>query len=265
LDTATGHLSAIMDGTFATALRTGAMSAIASDALAQPSASVLGVVGCGAQSVTQCHALCRVRPIRTILAYDCEPAAAASFPARIAFLGVPVSTVDKAHLGRLLETSEILCTCTSEAPGNGPLFEDFKNQPGLHINAVGSDFPEKFELPIALLRRSFVCPDFRAQALLEGECQQLPPEAVSHDLAALLRVPELQRSLRGELTVFDSTGHAYADYLTGLLFLECAESMGLGVDVDLEVSPSDPKDPYSFLQKSALAEFSNRRIGIASP
>jgi ornithine cyclodeaminase len=263
-DTTTGHLSGIMDGTFATALRTGAMSAIATDALAEHKDSCLGMIGCGAQAVTQCHALSRVLPIRAIVAYDRDPSAASSFGRRIDFLGIPVNTVDETDLSTLLESADVLCTCTSEAPGNGPLFADFRNKPGLHINAVGSDLPDKFELPVDLLRRSFVCPDFLAQALVEGECQQLEPGAVSIDLSALLRLPDLQRTLRSELTVFDSTGHAYADYIAGLLFLEYAESMGLGADVDLECAPPDPQDPYSFLNKPEFAEFTSRTADTAS-
>jgi ornithine cyclodeaminase len=262
-DTTTGHLSGIMDGTFATALRTGAMSAIATAALAEQKATCLGVIGCGAQAVTQCHALSRVLPIRSIIAYDLDPSATSSFGRRIGFLRVPVRTVQKAELATLLESADVLCTCTSEEPGKGPLFADFKNKPGLHINAVGSDFPGKFELPVALLRRSFVCPDFRAQALVEGECQQLAPGEVAVELSDLLRSPELQCARRGALTVFDSTGHAYADYVTGLLFLEHAEAMGLGADVELECAPPDPKNPYSFLAKPAFTESASRRAGAA--
>lgn len=254
-DTATGHLSAIMDGTFATALRTGAMSAVATDALAEHRNSRLGVVGCGAQAVTQCHAVSRVRPVRAIVAYDRDLATAKSFARRVAFLGIPVKTVPNDGLVQLLASSDILCTCTSEAPGKGPLFADFNNQPGLHINAVGSDFPGKFELPVSLLRRGFVCPDFRDQALAEGECQQLNSEEVTTDLSALLRSPEVQRAQQAQLTIFDSTGHAFADYVTGLLFTEYAESMGLGVEIELECAPPDPKDPYSFLNKNQFLEF----------
>lgn len=260
-DTSTGHLTGLMDGTFATALRTGAMSAVATVALAERRDTCLGVIGCGAQAVTQCHALSRVLPIRSIVASDRDPAAAASFARRIGFLGLPVKTVDKTDLVPLLESADVLCTCTSEAPGKGPLFADFKNKPGLHINAVGSDFPGKFELPVDLLRRSFVCPDFRDQALVEGECQQLAPDTVSVDLSAVLRSPELQRAKRGELTVFDSTGHAYSDYLTGLLFAEYAEAMGLGTEVELECAPPDPKDPYSFLNKREFPELMSRLVG----
>ena len=55
----TGHLAGVLDGTFLTALRTGAASAVASRVLAAPESGCLGVIGCGAQAVTQVHALTR--------------------------------------------------------------------------------------------------------------------------------------------------------------------------------------------------------------
>ena len=69
-DTGTGHLRGLVDGTFLTAVRTGAASAVASRVLARPSSHILGVVGCGAQAVTQIHALVRTFPIDQVLVYD---------------------------------------------------------------------------------------------------------------------------------------------------------------------------------------------------
>ena len=58
-DTKTGHLMGIADGVLLTALRTGAASAVASELLAKPESTTLGLIGCGAQSITQLHALSR--------------------------------------------------------------------------------------------------------------------------------------------------------------------------------------------------------------
>ncbi len=71
------------------------------------------------------------------------------------------------HLGA---EADIICTATSADSGQGPIFEDLALQPWVHINAVGSDFRGKVELPLSLLKRSFVCPDLRIQAMQEGEC-----------------------------------------------------------------------------------------------
>jgi ornithine cyclodeaminase/alanine dehydrogenase-like protein (mu-crystallin family) len=73
----------------------------------------------------------------------------------------------------LVEQADILCTCTSIGVGEGPLFENVPTKPGLHVNAVGSDFPGKTELPYGLVESGLVVPDFRPQAELEGECQVL--------------------------------------------------------------------------------------------
>jgi ornithine cyclodeaminase/alanine dehydrogenase-like protein (mu-crystallin family) len=62
-DVATGRLMALMDGVLPTALRTGAASAIATQILARSARCVVGLVGCGAQAVTQLHGITRVRDV----------------------------------------------------------------------------------------------------------------------------------------------------------------------------------------------------------
>ena len=128
---------------------------------------------------------------------------------------------------------------------------DFQNKPGLHINAVGSDFPGKYELPCDLVKRAFVCPDFLEQALVEGECQQLSRQQIGPDILTFLQSSQsFQIQSSESLTVFDSTGHAYADFLATHLILDYAETFGLGSDIDIECIPVDPLNPYSFLGKS---------------
>lgn len=82
LDTGSGHLLAIIDGTFPTALRTGAASAVASRILAVPDTSVLGIIDCGAQAVAQLHALARMFPLERVLVYDIDADTGHSFVAR---------------------------------------------------------------------------------------------------------------------------------------------------------------------------------------
>ena len=65
-DTETGHLKAIADGVLLTALRTGAASAIATKRLATSDSSILGLIGCGAQAITQLHALSRLFEIKKV-------------------------------------------------------------------------------------------------------------------------------------------------------------------------------------------------------
>lgn len=246
-DTSSGHLLGIVDGTFLTALRTGAASAVASRILAKAESRVLGVIGCGAQSVTQIQALSRGFQFERVLAYDVDLASARSLGERIGFTGIPVDVYEREGLGEMLAACDILCTCTSCAPGEGPVFEEFENREHLHINAVGSDFHDKFEVPVSMLRRAVVCADFPEQAMWEGESQQLEASEVGPSLRTLVQESGDHDGLRDQLTVFDSTGWALEDHVTAMMAMEYAREMGLGREAAFECVSPDPKDPYSFL------------------
>jgi ornithine cyclodeaminase/alanine dehydrogenase-like protein (mu-crystallin family) len=243
-DTTTGHLIGLADGTFLTALRTGATSAVASRLLAHLDSRVVGLIGAGVQAVTQLHALSRVFDLERVLVYDTDPAAARSFAARTRFLDLAVQCLDEAGLARMVREADIICTATSVDIDRGPVFADEGCKPWLHVNAVGSDFPGKFEVPLSLLRRSFVCPDFPAQAVKEGECQRLQAEEIGPALFELVQQPDRQPDLRQRETVFDSTGWALEDHVALEMLLEYAADLGLGTPTELEVLPEDPRDPY---------------------
>jgi ornithine cyclodeaminase/alanine dehydrogenase-like protein (mu-crystallin family) len=251
-DTRSGHLLALMDGTLLTAMRTGAASAVASRILALPESRTLGVIGCGTQAVTQVHGLSRVFGIGTVIAYDIRDEVAATFAERTRFLDAPVTIVSRDSLPDLITHADILCTCTSVHPGAGPVCPDFEGKPHLHVNAVGSDFPGKLELPAAVLRRSLVCPDFREQAIVEGECQQLEESAIGPDLVTLVQNANSYLRSRSSPTVFDSTGWALEDHVVAVMVFEYARELGLGRAVTLECLPADPLDPYSLLASPAL-------------
>lgn len=243
-DPVNGHLLSIMDATFLTALRTGAASAILSKRLARAGSSTLGLIGAGAQAVTQLHALSRCFDIERVLVYDTKDSHAATFDERTSFSRAPQEILSRDSLPRMLEQVDILCTCTSEEPGKGPVFNDGTHTPWLHINAVGSDFEGKVELPFSLLQRSTVCPDFLAQAKKEGECQQLEDNEIGPGMIELLQHPSRYESLREELTVFDSTGWALEDHVGLTMISQYANEFNLGRMMNIELTASDPLDPY---------------------
>ena len=245
-NTATGHLYGLIDGVLLTALRTGAASAIASVLLADPDSKVLGLIGCGAQSVTQLHALSRKFDFDSVLIYDVDNAAMSSFKDRCLALELEVDIIPSA-IGEIVSVADILCTATSVDVGKGPLFSGLKTKPSLHINAVGADFPGKVELPLGLLENSFVCPDFREQAVIEGECQQLDPAKIGPDLVEVVQNHQIYAHVQKGLSVFDSTGWALEDKVIMELFLEYASGLGLGKEVEIEFMPDDAKNPYHFI------------------
>jgi ornithine cyclodeaminase/alanine dehydrogenase-like protein (mu-crystallin family) len=242
-DTVTGHLMAIADSTLLTAVRTGAASAIATDLLTDDGPVTLGIIGLGAQAVTQAHAISRVRRIERILAFDVDDDVADSFGRRVDFLGVDVVRCGDADDVRT--ASDVLCTCTSVDIGAGPVVPDGAHRPGLHVNAVGADFPGKTELPRSFLERAFVVPDVRSQCRAEGECQQLDEHHIGPDLVELVRTPGLAHRRRGTLSVYDSTGWAVQDAVALRLVLDLAARIGAGRSIELELLPTDPFDPYT--------------------
>ncbi len=253
-DTGSGHLAGLTDGTFLTALRTGAASALASQVLARPDSRVIGLIGAGAQAVAQLHALSRIFDIEKVLVYDLDPAVTQSFSRRTGFLGLEIVPVTREWLPRLVEEADILTTATSVEVGRGPVFSDNGCKETIHINAVGSDFPGKFEIPLPLLQRSFVCPDFREQAEKEGECQQLNPEEIGPSLAEVVRHPEKYETVWQRRSVFDSTGWALEDQVAMELLLDYAREMGLGTAVELEHAAADPRDPYEEMSGAVPAD-----------
>ena len=243
-DPTSGHLSGVMDGTFLTALRTGAASALATRVLKARDASRVGLVGAGAQAVTQLHALTRVMDVERVHVFDIDPATAASFADRVDMLGLD----DSALIAGDVEAAarcDVVCTATSVAVGAGPVVPDAALGDCVHVNAVGADFPGKTELPRTFLSRALVCPDFPEQALAEGECQSLTREDMGPDLVALVAAPDA--AWRDRPTVFDSTGWALEDYVVAELIARHGQALGIGDAIELESLAGDPKDPYGFL------------------
>jgi ornithine cyclodeaminase/alanine dehydrogenase len=241
-DDVTGQLVAIADGVVLTAMRTGAASALASSLLAEEDSRVVGMVGTGAQAVTQLHALSRVFGIKRVLVHDLDPRHAASYSRRVAFLGLDVRT---AELAEIESVADILCTATSVPVNRGPVISGTSLRPHVHVNAIGADLIGKTELPVEFLRNSLVCPDHLGQARREGECQQLPGQEVGPDLPTLCANPELAKQYRSRQTVFDSTGFALEDHVALDVLLELAVEHGIGRRIALEHLPEDALDPYA--------------------
>jgi alanine dehydrogenase len=118
----------------------------------------------------------------------------------------------------------------------------------LHINAIGCDEPGKTELPRSILERAFVCVDQIEQALSEGECQVLDPHQIDttlDDLVAEGAFNDAPLPQTEGLTVFDSTGVAFADHIALDMFLSCAAEVGMGTKISILDEALELHSPYS--------------------
>ena len=251
-DQQTGELITVADGGLLTAMRTGAASAVATEALRDLSGPIsLGLIGCGAQAVSQLHAILQVAQISEIRIFDTDQDAHESFAQRVQAFAAAVPVIESSPC-EIAANSDVLCTATSVDVGQGPVMEDCVTRTGLHVNAIGSDFPGKIELPLSLLKRSLVIPDFPEQAAVEGECQQLEPSERGPSLMKVMGDPQQLANAKQATTVFDSTGWALEDYISLKVARQYADEMRIGRQIELSVSHGHPRNPYAAVLTPAL-------------
>lgn len=231
-----GTLLAIMDGTFLTAMRTGAASGVATKYLSRKDAAELGVIGTGVQARTQVAAVCRVRPIEKVKAYDVIPTRRESFCKEIAktykVTVQGVETCEDAARG-----SDIIITCsTSKTPVlNGAWLEE-----GTHVNAIGSHAPDARELDSAVIKKAKLVVDSREAALKEAGDILIPiseglitADHIYAELGEVVAGKKLGRQNDSEITIFKSQGLAIQDVSTAMKTYELAKKKKIGKNLTL--------------------------------
>lgn len=214
LDDQTGQTLAILDGKALTAIRTGAVSGLATDLLARPDAKTVAIFGAGVQARTQLEAICAVRDITAAKVFSRSAKSAQRFAEQMAkALGIRV--VAATSSADALAGADIVCTATTSS---SPVFDDADLPKTVHINAVGSYQPQVREIAEATVVRSRIVVDQIKAALAEaGELIQpiesgaLRRGAVNTELGQLLISPELSRSNQPNITLFKSVGLAIQD------------------------------------------------------
>jgi ornithine cyclodeaminase/alanine dehydrogenase-like protein (mu-crystallin family) len=236
VDATTGAPAAVMDGTYLTALRTGAASGAATDLLARPDARVVAVFGAGTQGRTQLEAVCAVRPIEAAWVHDVAPEQASAYAAEMSqrlSLLVSVAKTPTEALGR----ADVICTATTSS---SPVFNDADIRPGTHINAVGAYTPEMQEIPIETVLRARVVIDHHESSLAEAGDLLIPLRQgrmteghIYAELGEIASGRKAGRETRDEITLFKSVGVAVQDVAAAGAVLEAAQRLGLGTEAAL--------------------------------
>ena len=202
-DATTSAPVALLDARSVTALRTGAVAAVASRALARDDARTAGIVGCGLHGAwaARCLAAAGYGP------GVCTDPRAATARALAAELGWETGDRTAAL------ACDVVCCVT---PGAEPVVDVGDLSPGLHLNMLGADGPGKAEATVAaVIACSLFCDEW-AQASHGGELtaaveQGLVTRDVVTDLGAVLAGDTPGRPHAGAVTLFDSTGLAIQD------------------------------------------------------
>jgi len=210
----TGELLALMNASAITAIRTAAVSGVATRALAREDASSLAIIGSGVQARTHLAAMAAVRSVRLARVasrhfenarrFAEEVSSACSFPVE------PVDRVEDAVRG-----ADLIVVATTAAE---PVIRREWLQPGAHVNAVGASQPHKRELDTATVKAVSLFADRRESVLNEAgdyliaaREAGLGPEHIRAELGEVLIGAKPGRTSRSEVTCFKSLGLAVED------------------------------------------------------
>lgn len=215
LDAETGRPLAMMEGRTLTAVRTAAVSALASRYLANPVPFTLGIFGTGVQARAHLEAMRAVFGVRETLVCGSTPEKSRIFAQ---------ANACRAATPEECSTASLICACTTAV---SPLWNGARLGPGTHINAVGNSRPDACELDAETVRRARVAVDTREGALAEAGDLLLPlaagvirPEHILAELADLVRGEKKVRRSSEEITLFKSVGYALGDLALARLAYE---------------------------------------------
>jgi ornithine cyclodeaminase/alanine dehydrogenase len=236
-DAKNGETLAIMDGTYITALRTGAASGVASKHLTRRDSETIGVLGAGAQARTQVWALCEVlRNIRKVKVYDVVPDKAAEFIHEMsAQFGLEAEAVKTSK--ECVKNSDVLVLATtSKLPA---LDGDWIGK-GVHINSVGVTGPEGRELDDKTVKKSKIVVDSKESALQETGDLMIPirngtisESDIYAELQEIVGHDKPGRTSDEETTCWKAVGLAIEDAAVAKLVFDKAVTEGLGKQVEL--------------------------------
>ena len=235
-ETKNGRPLAIVDATSVTAIRTAAVSGVATRLLAREGAGDLAILGSGTQARVHLDSMRLVRPIRRVRVWSRNPEHAALFARREGQRhGVTIEASPTAH--HAVGEADLICTTTSSAD---PVLKGEWIGPGAHINAVGSSVPFARELDTAALVRSRLFVDRRESTVNEAGDFLFPKKEgaigdnhIQGEIGEVLigRVPG--RRSADEITLFKSLGLAIEDVASAHHIYTKALESGRGTRVAL--------------------------------
>lgn len=238
IDGATGLVTAIVEGTTLTQLRTGAISGVATELLSNPDSRVAALFGTGGQAPTQLEALMTVRNLSEVRVFGLNSERVREFVTRNQPLAGRFGTtlVEAKSAGQAVDGADIITTVTTSSES---VFDGSRIKPGCHINGLGSYTPIMREIPAKIMQRAdriFV--DNLEGVLAEAGDFVIPmgeglfsADRIAGELGDLIldRVPG--RTNADEITIMKSVGFATLDVVTAAAIVEKARAAGIGTEI----------------------------------
>jgi ornithine cyclodeaminase/alanine dehydrogenase-like protein (mu-crystallin family) len=223
-DGESGEPRALMNAGGITAIRTAAVSGVATRLLAREDVRTLAILGSGTQALSHLDAMHAVRDFERVVVWSAS--------GRSLDGAESAATAEDAVRG-----ADVLCTTTASAE---PVVQREWLKPGVHINAVGSSIPTARELDSQTVADASLFVDRRESTLNEAGDFLIPqregligPDHIRAELGELLLGTAAGRISNDELTLFKSLGLGVEDLAAGELVLQRAEAEDAGTVVSL--------------------------------
>jgi len=229
-DPENGTPLALMDGTYITAARTAAGSALATRLLAREDAEVLALLGTGVQAHSHARALPRVRKFTEIRVAGRDRARAEALAQEIGPHARAVSSYEEA-----IRDADVVAATTHSTE---PIVRRDWLSPGVHVNSVGLN-PAGREVDEQTVADALLVVESRDSALAPPpagapELAGVSPADVHAELGELVAGTKPGRSSQDEITLYKSVGVAVQDVAAAALVLAAAKGRSMGLAIDLE-------------------------------
>ncbi len=235
-----GFPTAILDASEITAIRTAAVSGLATRLLARDGASDLAILGSGVQARSHLEAMREVRSVRRVRVWSPTAGNRQAFAeAESRRHGIPVEAVDSPR--DAVVEADLICTVTA---AREPVLEGEWIAPGAHVNAVGSSVVSARELDTRAVAEARLFVDRRESAENEAGDYLIPKQegAIGSDhirgeIGEILLGEVQGRTAAEEITLFKSLGLAVEDLQAAHFITRRARAEGLGTEVEIGELP----------------------------
>ena len=232
-----GTLDAILEASSLGQVRTGAASGVAAKYMARSDSRVLTIFGSGFQAETQLEAMTRVLPKLervNVVSRALERAQRFCEGLKRSF---DVEMIVARDHRRAVEEADVVITATG---AHRPVFDGNWLRPGVHINAIGSNFAEKQELDAtSVIRASRIVVDDMAVARMESGDLIAAEAQVGLDWSAIRPLSDIVgglapgRASPEEITLFESHGLGLEDLAAACRVVERARERGMGIEIPI--------------------------------
>ncbi len=237
LDEETGQVCALIDGTYLTQLRTGAVSGAATELLSREDSEIFTIFGTGGQAQSQVEAVLAVRDIKQVRVFGLNKDKAEVFAKKMADK-FNVNCIVANSSDEAIKDADIITSVTTTKT---PVFDGKLLKKGAHINGVGSYTPDMHEIDeFTVLNANKIYLDTREGVLSESGDFIIPinnnkcsEDIVTGELGELILGKTPGRESEQEITFFKTVGTAVLDIVTAKMIYLKAIELGIGKTIEM--------------------------------